>query len=159
MQNTIPALHLRLKDKHAGELRENACAVNFLRNYCNELSMTGRERERRFISGYDSHPLIRRAKPGSTCARAPSRQPSQYAARRGCRMHVAAAGAIARRRQRLTESLPLTGTAIGVPVRGDHRALELHVRKNGDSRVAARRDVLPAYIGVVRGQWPVTRRG
>ena len=46
-------LRLRLKDKHASALRAMAADVNFVWNYCNELSFKVLERERRFISGFD----------------------------------------------------------------------------------------------------------
>jgi IS605 OrfB family transposase len=45
----IKTLRLRIKDKHATMLLEMASAVNFVFNYCNELSMKVWERERRFI--------------------------------------------------------------------------------------------------------------
>ena len=51
MQHTIQLLQLRLKDRHARELREQARAVNLLWNYCNELSVKVWEREGRFLSG------------------------------------------------------------------------------------------------------------
>jgi putative transposase len=46
-------LKLRLKDKHAVALREQAYHVNQVWNYCNALSFQIWERERRFISAYD----------------------------------------------------------------------------------------------------------
>jgi IS605 OrfB family transposase len=46
-------LRVRLKDKHAAELREAATWVNQVWNYCNALSVKVFERERRFLSGYD----------------------------------------------------------------------------------------------------------
>lgn len=46
-------LRLRVKDKHAPELREAATWVNQVWNYCNELSRKVWQRERRFLSGYD----------------------------------------------------------------------------------------------------------
>jgi hypothetical protein len=39
MKRTTRVLHLQPKGKNAPESLEKACAVNFLRNYCNELSM------------------------------------------------------------------------------------------------------------------------
>ncbi|MFM0347827.1 hypothetical protein [Paraburkholderia sp. RL17-347-BIC-D] len=83
----------------------------------------------------------------------------KYAARRGWSVHAAAAGAIARRGQKLTERLPRAGTVPRVPVRGGHHALELPARKSRGSRVAAWRSVHAAYRGVVRGQWLATRGG
>jgi IS605 OrfB family transposase len=46
-------LRLRIKDKHAADLREAATWVNQVWNYCNELSQKVWQRERRFLSGYD----------------------------------------------------------------------------------------------------------
>ena len=46
-------LRLRLKDKHARTLREQAYWVNQVWNYCNELSAKVWQRERRFLSGFD----------------------------------------------------------------------------------------------------------
>ena len=83
----------------------------------------------------------------------------KYASRRGRSVHAAAAGVIARRGQKLTERLPRAGTAVSVPVRGGHHALELPARKSGDSRVAAWRSVHAAYRGVMRERWLATRRG
>ncbi|SFU25895.1 hypothetical protein SAMN05192563_104330 [Paraburkholderia aspalathi] len=76
----------------------------------------------------------------------------KYASRRGWSVHAAAAGVIARRGQKSTERLPRAGTAVRVPVRGGHHALELPARKGRDSRVAAWRGVHAAYRGVVRGR-------
>jgi hypothetical protein len=83
----------------------------------------------------------------------------KYAARRGWRVHAAAAGVIARRRQKLTERLRGAGTVIRVPVRGGHHALELPARIAGDSRVAAWHRAHAAYRGVVRGQRLAARGG
>jgi hypothetical protein len=49
----VRILHLRVKDKHARGLEEMACAVNFVWNYCNELSMRVLEREGRFIGAHE----------------------------------------------------------------------------------------------------------
>lgn len=46
-------LRLRLKDKHSAFLREQACEVNFVWNYCNELSFKILQREGRFCSHVD----------------------------------------------------------------------------------------------------------
>ena len=46
-------LHLRIKDKHAKHLREQACEVNSVWNFCNETSQKILDRERRFCTGYD----------------------------------------------------------------------------------------------------------
>ena len=55
MQNNLltRVLRLRLKDKHAKTLVEQARRVNQVWNYCNELSFKIWERERRFASNYD----------------------------------------------------------------------------------------------------------
>ncbi|MFM0350679.1 hypothetical protein [Paraburkholderia sp. RL17-347-BIC-D] len=55
MQQTTRVLHLCLKDRHIRALQEQAHAVNFLWNHCNELSVKVWERELRFLSGYDFH--------------------------------------------------------------------------------------------------------
>jgi len=73
--------------------------------------------------------------------------------------HPAAAGVIARRRQKLTARLPRAGTAVRVPVRGGHHALERPARKGRDSPVVAWRGVHAAYRGVVREHWLATRSG
>jgi hypothetical protein len=52
-QTTTSTLKLRLKDKHAALLREQARAVNFVLNYCNELSFTHWRRKQAFLSAYD----------------------------------------------------------------------------------------------------------
>jgi hypothetical protein len=83
----------------------------------------------------------------------------KYASRRGRSVHAAAAGAIARRGQKLTERPPRTGTVIRGPVRGGHHALTLPARKSGDSRLAVWREVHAAYRGLVRERWLATRRG
>src|SRR5574337_139522 len=46
-------LRLRLKDRHAQQLRALACDVNLVWNYCNELSAKVFERERRFIGAFE----------------------------------------------------------------------------------------------------------
>ncbi len=51
--HTTRVLRLRLKDKHAPTLRAMARDVNFVWNYCNELSAKLFERERRFIGGFE----------------------------------------------------------------------------------------------------------
>ncbi len=52
-------LKLRLKDKHAGFLREQAKAVNFVWNFCNELSFKHFDRKREFMSSYDMQPYTK----------------------------------------------------------------------------------------------------
>ncbi|MDK2658650.1 RNA-guided endonuclease InsQ/TnpB family protein [Cupriavidus consociatus] len=49
----VRVLRLRLKDKHASALSAMAREVNFVWNYCNELSYKIFERERRFASGIE----------------------------------------------------------------------------------------------------------
>ena len=51
--STTRTLRLRLKDKHAAFLREQAREVNFVWNYCNELSYKILQREGRFCSSVD----------------------------------------------------------------------------------------------------------
>lgn len=46
-------LRLRLKDKHARALREQAFWVNQVWNYCNDLSFKVLQREHRFLSGFE----------------------------------------------------------------------------------------------------------
>jgi putative transposase len=57
MQQTTRVLHLRRKGRHARALQEQACAVNFLWNYWNELWVKVWERERPLLSGYDFEPF------------------------------------------------------------------------------------------------------
>jgi putative transposase len=59
----IRVLHLRVKDKHAAWLSSLAREVNFVFNYCNDLSIKVFERERRFLSGFDFWPFLK----GATC--------------------------------------------------------------------------------------------
>jgi ribosomal protein L37AE/L43A len=59
----IRVLHLRVKDKHAARLSSLAREVNFVFNYCNDLSIKVFERERRFLSGFNFWPFLK----GSTC--------------------------------------------------------------------------------------------
>ncbi|QBR03675.1 RNA-guided endonuclease InsQ/TnpB family protein [Paraburkholderia pallida] len=61
MSLTTRVLRFRLKDKHAKLLRVLAREVNFVWNYCNELSHMVWQREQRFLSGYDFHPFTRGA--------------------------------------------------------------------------------------------------
>jgi putative transposase len=58
---TTKTLHLRLKDKHAAYFLAQACEVNMVWNFCNELSLKVFERERRFMSAYDMHPYTKGA--------------------------------------------------------------------------------------------------
>lgn len=54
-------MRLRLKDKHAGFLREQARAVNFVWNFCNELSVKHFDRKREFMSAFDMQPYTKGA--------------------------------------------------------------------------------------------------
>jgi len=49
----VRVLRLRIKDKHAPDLSLMAREVNFVWNYCNELSLKIFLRERRFASGIE----------------------------------------------------------------------------------------------------------
>lgn len=49
----VRTLRLRVKDKHASLLLEQAREVNFVWNYCNEMSIRILQRERRFCSNVD----------------------------------------------------------------------------------------------------------
>jgi hypothetical protein len=60
----IRPLHLRVKDKHAAWLSSLAREVNFVFNYCNDLSIKVFERERRFLSGFDFWPFLKGATRG-----------------------------------------------------------------------------------------------
>lgn len=62
--STIRTLRLRVKDKHAGFLRAQAREVNFVWNYCNELSVRILEREGRFCSNADLDKLTKGATKG-----------------------------------------------------------------------------------------------
>lgn len=77
-------LHLRLRDKHARFLLEQARWVNFLWNYDNELSSKVLEREGRFLSGYDLHEFTRGATKAGLPLRAQTVQAvnEEYARRR-----------------------------------------------------------------------------
>jgi putative transposase len=52
---------LRLRDRHAAELDRQARAVNFVWNYCNEVSRKAWQRDRRWLSKYDLQKLTRGA--------------------------------------------------------------------------------------------------
>ena len=58
---TTRTLRLRLKDKHAAFLGEQALEVNFVWNYCNELSHKILQREGRFASAFDLAPYTKGA--------------------------------------------------------------------------------------------------
>jgi putative transposase len=70
---TIRVLHLRVKDKHVAWLSGLAREVNFVFNYCNDLSIKVYERERRFLSGFDFWPFPK----GATCGDCGSNVPVQ----------------------------------------------------------------------------------
>ena len=55
VSHTVRTLRLRLKDKHSAFLREQSRAVNFVWNFCNELSVKHFERKRAFMSAFDMH--------------------------------------------------------------------------------------------------------
>jgi putative transposase len=52
-KDPVRVLRLRIKDKHAASLAEMSRAVNFVWNYCNDLSLQIFRRERRFVSGIE----------------------------------------------------------------------------------------------------------
>lgn len=58
---TTRTLRLRLKDKHAVLLREQARSVNFVWNYVNELAVKHFERRREYLSAYDMQPYTKGA--------------------------------------------------------------------------------------------------
>jgi IS605 OrfB family transposase len=54
-------LKVRVKDRHANELREMARSVNFVWNYINELSYRSIRERGQFLSAYDLHPYTKGA--------------------------------------------------------------------------------------------------
>ena len=50
---SIKTLQVRIKDKHAKVLRQLSNEVNFVWNFCNELSLKHTQRTGKFMSGYD----------------------------------------------------------------------------------------------------------
>ena len=60
MQKT-KTLKVRVKDKHAKQLKNMACAVNFVWNYINELSTRAIKERGQFLSAYDIHPYTKGA--------------------------------------------------------------------------------------------------
>ena len=54
-------LKVRIKDKHAKALNEMARSVNFVWNYCNELSQRSIRERGNFLSAYDMHPYTKGA--------------------------------------------------------------------------------------------------
>lgn len=61
LAQTTRTLRLRLKDKHAALLRDQAWAVNQVWNYVNELSLKHFQRQRAFLSAYDMQPYTKGA--------------------------------------------------------------------------------------------------
>lgn len=57
----IKTLKVRLKDKHAPQLRKMAAAANYVWNYCNELSARAIKERHKFMSGFDFHPYTKGA--------------------------------------------------------------------------------------------------
>ena len=49
----VKTLKVRIKDKHAKQLCQMAKSVNFVWNYCNELSQRSIKGRGQFLSGYD----------------------------------------------------------------------------------------------------------
>jgi len=82
-------LHLRVKDKHATLLSSLAREVNFVFNYCNDLSMKVFERERRFFSGFDFWPFLKGATCGDCVLNLPVQAVQEIAEEcaRRCRQH------------------------------------------------------------------------
>ena len=75
-------------------------------------------------------------------------------------VHAAAADVVAHKAQKLTERrLPRPNTAVRVPVRGGHHALEPPARKSRESRVTVWRSVHAARRGMVREHWLAARCG
>ena len=58
---TTRTLRLRVKDKHAGLLRDQAYAINQVWNYVNELSLKHFQRKQEFMSAYDMQPYTKGA--------------------------------------------------------------------------------------------------
>jgi IS605 OrfB family transposase len=54
-------LKVRIKDKHRNQLNKMAGAVNFVWNYCNELSSRNIKEKYKFMTGYDFHPYTKGA--------------------------------------------------------------------------------------------------
>ena len=54
-------LKVRVRDKHAAQLREASRAVNFVWNYVNELSSRSIRERGRFLSAFDMHPYTKGA--------------------------------------------------------------------------------------------------
>lgn len=55
---TIKTLKVRIRDKHAAQLRQMARTVNFVWNYVNDLSYRNIREHGRFLSGFDMHPYM-----------------------------------------------------------------------------------------------------
>ena len=61
MNYTTRVLRVRIKDKHAKQLRTLAEEVNLVWNYTQELALKVLERERRFMTAFDVQPYVRGA--------------------------------------------------------------------------------------------------
>jgi putative transposase len=81
----IRVLHLRVKDKHAAWLSSLAREVNFVFNYCNDLSIKVFERERRFLSGFDFWPFLKGATRGEDGLNLPVQAVQEIAEEYACR--------------------------------------------------------------------------
>jgi putative transposase len=84
---SVRVLHLRVKDKHIPWLSSLACEVNFVFNYCNDLSIKVFEGERRFLSGFDFWPFLKGATRGDCAISLPVQAVQEIAeeyARRRC---------------------------------------------------------------------------
>ena len=63
MSKQTITIKLRLKDKHASELRRQARAVNYVWNYCNETQIKAASSGRKWLSNYDLQSLTAGAAP------------------------------------------------------------------------------------------------
>lgn len=61
MEYTTRVLRVRIKDRHAKQLRELSEEVNLVWNYTQELALRVLERERRFMTAFDVQPYVRGA--------------------------------------------------------------------------------------------------
>src|SRR5260221_5070141 len=80
----VRVLGLRVKDKHAAWLCGLAREVNTVFNYCNELSVKVFERERRFLSGFDSCRFSKGAPAGTAPCLLPSKRVRRTRKKKGC---------------------------------------------------------------------------
>lgn len=56
---SFKTLRVRVRDKHAAQLRKASRAVNFVWNYVNELSSRAIRERGRFLSRFDMHPYVK----------------------------------------------------------------------------------------------------